>query len=647
MNPLIRWDQAVTTEETNVFVFTLARRLCQRIKSGPIRECFTALIDNSDIYSLCNYRIAYSEPLGTLGTEDAATVRQILALFEKRADLDIGVDRRRTAVDSFIGAETSCRAVNDLFSEVRNGRASFHPRGRETDLWKIAAFVSEVLGPCPSLESLRPRFGPGATTQIPKRIASTRRKLSQPFACSEDLLPLIKDVLAFFPHMLGEPNQPPSPVRVSENGDNLYDPLDIAWTLAGFKTYAYSYLEMDNGDDEDDFMHDYEEQVEHYVEERKRLDRMKEEYDTWTVPVEVHTGKLAFVPKNAKTDRTVVVEPWLNGVIQLAIGDYMANRLLLSGMSVRDQTRNRVLAKRGSIDGSLATIDLSSASDTISTWLIRDILPPDWFELLNAARTSQLTVDGVTFRQEKFSSMGNGFTFPLETLLFWAIAQCASGEDLVSVYGDDIIVETQHYEAVVELLSFLGFSPNLAKSFATGPFRESCGADFLRGIDIRPCYLKQALTGQDLFRLHNHFVRSDDAELAHSCLTRIHQSLKIWGPDGYGDGHLIGGLASLKPYNRRWGWSGYVFDSYVFVGARDFRITSGDKLLPLYLAYQSEQTVGIPLKEGRRYTDLQEYAKDFRSLSPSSVVYDRGALGVSIPGVVGYKIVSIYTFTKD
>jgi hypothetical protein len=107
-------------------------------------------------------------------------------------------------------------------------------------------------------------------------------------------------------------------------------------------------------------------------------------------------------------------------------------------------------------------------------------------------------VNGKWHLLEKFSSMGNGFTFELETLIFLCLilAVDETGQKLESgrnvfTYGDDIICPTEYSEAVISALKFSGFSLNMKKSFVSGPFRESCGGDFFGGVDVRPFFLKE------------------------------------------------------------------------------------------------------------------------------------------------------------
>jgi hypothetical protein len=223
----------------------------------------------------------------------------------------------------------------------------------------------------------------------------------------------------------------------------------------------------------------------------------------------VSYNKLSFVPKTAKTHRVIAVEPLLNSVLQKGVDTVMREKLRRVGYNLTDQSRNQVLAKEGSVTGNLATMDLSAASDSISIELARILLPWDWFDLLNRLRSPQYELDGAKHRYEKFCSMGNGFCFPLETLFFAAAARAvihSTGckDRTHAVYGDDIIVPVEAYDRLELLLAYLGFKTNASKSFKTGPFRESCGADWYMGQDVRPVYLDYALSSDSALRIfHN------------------------------------------------------------------------------------------------------------------------------------------------
>jgi len=144
----------------------------------------------------------------------------------------------------------------------------------------------------------------------------------------------------------------------------------------------------------------------------------------------VGMGHLAFVPKSAKTDRSIMIEPLLNTFVQKGIGSYLKGRLLKAGCNLYDQSINNSLARKGSKDGTLATVDLSSASDSIAYSVVLDLLPVDWMNFLTAWRTGHVVYDKkrIDFELEKFSSMGNGFTFELESLIFYTCALCVAVE---------------------------------------------------------------------------------------------------------------------------------------------------------------------------------------------------------------------------
>lgn len=224
------------------------------------------------------------------------------------------------------------------------------------------------------------------------------------------------------------------------------------------------------------------------------------------------SNRVVFVPKNWKTKRTIACEPVGSLPLQLAF-DTWAKMLLARrwGIDLSDQSRNQQLAREGSEDGSLATLDLSAASDTLSYNLVAWVLPTPWFEFLDGLRCTHGSLpDGSQVKYEKFSSMGNGATFSLETLIFAAACK-AVGSNRFSVYGDDIIVERELVPALTALLAAIGFTVNKEKSFSTGPYRESCGEHYFQGMEITPFYLRswphmenRAPRGSDLSMLcHN------------------------------------------------------------------------------------------------------------------------------------------------
>jgi hypothetical protein len=233
---------------------------------------------------------------------------------------------------------------------------------------------------------------------------------------------------------------------------------------------------------------------------------------------------------------------------------------------------------------------MSSASDTVSLSVVEKLLPRKWFDFLLSWTTGEVgTLDGLT-GLHKFSSMGNGFTFELESLLFYSLAKACTEllglESEISVFGDDVIIDSRAYELFAGVLNELGFIVNNEKSFSSGPFRESCGADWLNGNSIRPFYWKNQLNEQVLYTFHNFCMRNGERELANYIFSWTNPELRLFGPDGYGDGHLIGSynLRSNRSLRRR-GWEGGFFDTYALRPKRLKKRYAADWVYPSYSVY--------------------------------------------------------------
>lgn len=219
------------------------------------------------------------------------------------------------------------------------------------------------------------------------------------------------------------------------------------------------------------------------------------------------------VPKATEIDRVACKEPEINMYLQRSIGSHIRRRLRLKGIDLNDQTINQDLARQA-LQLGLATIDLSSASDSITKQLVFELLPFEWWSLLDDLRVKTVNVKGDTHELEMFSSMGNGFTFELESLLFWALARAVAffsrKKGKISVYGDDIIVPTTIARRLARIFSWLGFKVNQTKSFWSGSFRESCGKHYHRGIDVTPFYLREPVSRKtDIIRLLNQLLLWD------------------------------------------------------------------------------------------------------------------------------------------
>lgn len=224
------------------------------------------------------------------------------------------------------------------------------------------------------------------------------------------------------------------------------------------------------------------------------------DYPDWsTLPQRRHSpgNTITFVPKNAKTHRTIAVEPILNAFFQRGVGEWLQKRLYRWGVNLRDQTKNQELAREGSLTDQLATLDLKAASDSLCKEAVRLLLPAEWVALLETLRSPAWRhpyEKDKWVKYHKHSSMGNGYTFELESLIFSAL--CASLPSVRSggrwsVYGDDIIIPSSDSDLLIRALSVLGFTVNSSKSFTAGPFRESCGKHYYNGRDVTPFYYKK------------------------------------------------------------------------------------------------------------------------------------------------------------
>lgn len=296
----------------------------------------------------------------------------------------------------------------------------------------------------------------------------------------------------------------------------------------------------------------------------------KRMYDDVVDPPTVWGNRITTVEKNYKTRRVIAIEPCLNMYVQRGIGAHLRRRLKSVGIDLNDQTINQ----RAAADLGNATIDFSMASDLISQGLVNYLLPPAWVDLLAACR-SELGVleDGELIRYNKISSMGNGYTFELESLIFWALARAVvppEDHSRIAVYGDDVIIPVTYATDFLEASRRAGFIPNAEKSFWEGPFRESCGKHFHSGYDVSPFYLKKPVRDlSDLFLLHNNLVRWANRVreiipgYMYDSLLGLADELKQLAPakwrkprlpDGYGDGAFIGSFAACAPTPHSGGW---------------------------------------------------------------------------------------------
>lgn len=220
----------------------------------------------------------------------------------------------------------------------------------------------------------------------------------------------------------------------------------------------------------------------------------------------VSGSRATTVAKSSTSRRFINIEPTFNMFLQQGLMSLMYKLMKKWGLDVKTlPDTHKELARRGSLDLQSATIDWSQASNLISNTLVTRQLPGDWGRVLQQLRSNTVEIDGELHTVSMFAAMGNATTFPVETLIFWAYAQAVHFYHLFpntnssifsldsfpfeacSVFGDDCIVPTVIADQYIRTMTLLGCSINDAKSFYGNlPFRESCGGDFLRGVDVRP-----------------------------------------------------------------------------------------------------------------------------------------------------------------
>jgi hypothetical protein len=237
---------------------------------------------------------------------------------------------------------------------------------------------------------------------------------------------------------------------------------------------------------------------------------------TFLEPKDERPVKVTAVPKTQKTPRLIAIEPTCMQYAQQALGIRLA-QLLESDSVTRhllgftNQIPNQDMACEGSVTGSLATLDLSEASDRVSNRLVEALFSRTPFlkGAVMGCRSRVADVQGhgkVTL--SKFASMGSALCFPVEAMVFLTII-CLTMADSqghrftseggkllrgrVRVYGDDIIVPVTMAREVTDRLETYGLKVNRSKSFWTGRFRESCGGDFFSGHRVTPVRVKSGI----------------------------------------------------------------------------------------------------------------------------------------------------------
>lgn len=261
---------------------------------------------------------------------------------------------------------------------------------------------------------------------------------------------------------------------------------------------------------------------------------------------EIESLALKDVPKSWKILRIITPLALLNLFYSHGYGELVTERLNAVRLRIRYlQSRHRALVKEFSLDGTHATVDFSRASDSILSEHLNRVLPRDWYVGLKPILTHQLVYADLDGQQKEAYTasvlpMGNGATFPLETLVFYCITKAmgnlARVHGIFSVYGDDIIYPSALHRYATVVFSDIGFLLNKEKTHAVGDFRESCGADCYRGVDVRPFtfpgahqILPRSKYIAFLYKVYNGLVRRWDPLEVRGTLFHILRELALTG----------------------------------------------------------------------------------------------------------------------
>lgn len=387
-----------------------------------------------------------------------ACLRQVGSLLDKVNIPGSEDEKARRAITSFVACDKQCSEYNTIGWKQLDG---------SDIVGHMREFCSKVLGPVfPDVGQLwsRARHGPGAVCQQPLSIPSVYAKYADwPYSVTASARPYAISYIQSDPLWLGA----------------LESSYRERFNIPSYKVLNWEVF--------------------------------------WNnVLLVVPGNRITTVRKDRLKDRPIAIEPTLNMMLQLGADGYIRRRLKRKyHIDLDNQIPNQQLARAGSFDPTLfapATIDLSSASDLISLRIAKLILPEQWYCYLCALRSPQGQLpDGTVIRYSKLSSMGNGSTFAVESLIFAAVCYAAAklqGQDIrdlpVSVFGDDIIVPEFLVPDVLHILDRSGFSVNKAKSFTTGHVKESCGADWFRAYPVRPVYVRSIPRDlPELFHIHN------------------------------------------------------------------------------------------------------------------------------------------------
>lgn len=245
----------------------------------------------------------------------------------------------------------------------------------------------------------------------------------------------------------------------------------------------------------------------------KEIDTLKDGYRN-DIPEFEPPAKLIAVPKTFKGPRLIASEPTAHQFCQQGLMTWIRENLpgpLRRSIDFTNQEPSRTAAMQASEKGDRSTVDLSSASDRLTCWVVERAFGGNQTLLaaFHAVRTRHL-IDGtgnfpdLRISLRKFAAQGSAITFPVQSIVYAGLSIAALlfvhnkpvskrtyawAAGKVQVFGDDIIIPNEAVPVLAALLKELQLKVNGHKTHTSGWFRESCGMDAFKGYNVTPCYL--------------------------------------------------------------------------------------------------------------------------------------------------------------
>jgi hypothetical protein len=177
----------------------------------------------------------------------------------------------------------------------------------------------------------------------------------------------------------------------------------------------------------------------------------------------------------------------------------------------------------------------------------------------------------------------------------------------VRVYGDDIIVPKNAYTVLAGLLETCLLKVNESKTHTTGFFRESCGMDAFKGVDVTPAYLRSAYSSapdalESVIQCSNNFFKKGLWRTAEHLLSTLPEKERKLLPIGEG----IGSTAvfsycgqSLDHLQKRWNSNIHVDEYRALIVTTKVTMVHGSGNGPLSQFFFEEPDPDHPYQSGQ------------------------------------------------